>query len=245
VAPSDPGRAFGRPGDGNEPLGCGRPHSEDTGRHHRDRSRAEGRGQPRVGSRFAADAVAGAPPLRSGARPALDGHGEGATRRVKPVGATAGRTGSSSLKRRLGHTCTPPFDATRRSTRRAPPSSSRKVDDSLIPRLRKLPGLGAHHLIESGNGVITRSASSTTPSRPTSRRESPPALLNAVAGRWWRDPVAALVLVPYGAREALHGARRHTRRSLAWSDHMRTRGARLAAAVKTSRRAGVVRRNRR
>ena len=29
-------------------------------------------------------------------------------------------------------------------------------------------------------------------------------VLNAAAGWWWADPVAALVLVPYGAREARH-----------------------------------------
>jgi divalent metal cation (Fe/Co/Zn/Cd) transporter len=29
-------------------------------------------------------------------------------------------------------------------------------------------------------------------------------VLNAAAGWWWADPVAGLVLVAYGAREALH-----------------------------------------
>jgi divalent metal cation (Fe/Co/Zn/Cd) transporter len=32
-------------------------------------------------------------------------------------------------------------------------------------------------------------------------------LLNAVAGLWWADPVAALVLVFYGSREAIHAWR--------------------------------------
>lgn len=39
-------------------------------------------------------------------------------------------------------------------------------------------------------------------------------VLNAAAGLWWADPVAALVLVPYGAREAQH----------AWQEAREARG---------------------
>ena len=31
----------------------------------------------------------------------------------------------------------------------------KKVDESLVPRLSKLPGFGGYHLIEAGNGVIS------------------------------------------------------------------------------------------
>jgi hypothetical protein len=32
---------------------------------------------------------------------------------------------------------------------------SRKVNESLLPRLNKLPGFGGYYLIEAGNGVMT------------------------------------------------------------------------------------------
>jgi hypothetical protein len=32
---------------------------------------------------------------------------------------------------------------------------SKKVNDSLMPRLSKLPGFGGYYLIEAGNGVMT------------------------------------------------------------------------------------------
>jgi hypothetical protein len=32
---------------------------------------------------------------------------------------------------------------------------TRKVDETLIPRLSKLPGFGGYFLIEAGNGIIT------------------------------------------------------------------------------------------
>jgi hypothetical protein len=31
----------------------------------------------------------------------------------------------------------------------------KKVDDTLLPRLSKLPGFGGYHLIEAGDGVMT------------------------------------------------------------------------------------------
>jgi hypothetical protein len=31
----------------------------------------------------------------------------------------------------------------------------KKVDESLVPRLSKLPGFGGYHLIEAGNGVVS------------------------------------------------------------------------------------------
>ena len=31
----------------------------------------------------------------------------------------------------------------------------KKVDETLLPRLSKLPGFGGYHLIEAGDGVIT------------------------------------------------------------------------------------------
>jgi hypothetical protein len=31
----------------------------------------------------------------------------------------------------------------------------KKVDETLLPRLSKLPGFGGYHLIEAGNGVMT------------------------------------------------------------------------------------------
>ena len=49
----------------------------------------------------------------------------------------------------------PPFAATRRSTRPAPSELVKKVDESLVPRLSKLPGFSGYHLIEAGNGVMS------------------------------------------------------------------------------------------
>ena len=31
----------------------------------------------------------------------------------------------------------------------------KKVEETLVPRLSKLPGFGGYHLIEAGNGVVT------------------------------------------------------------------------------------------
>ena len=31
----------------------------------------------------------------------------------------------------------------------------KKVDDTLVPRLSKLPGFGGYHLVDAGNGVMT------------------------------------------------------------------------------------------
>jgi hypothetical protein len=31
----------------------------------------------------------------------------------------------------------------------------KKVDESLVPRLSKLPGFGGYHLIEAGNGIVS------------------------------------------------------------------------------------------
>jgi hypothetical protein len=31
----------------------------------------------------------------------------------------------------------------------------KKVDDTLLPRLSKLPGFGGYHLVDAGNGVMT------------------------------------------------------------------------------------------
>lgn len=31
----------------------------------------------------------------------------------------------------------------------------KKVDETLVPRLSKLPGFGGYHLIEAGNGVVS------------------------------------------------------------------------------------------
>jgi len=44
-----------------------------------------------------------------------------------------------------------PCAATRGSTR----CVTRKVGDSLLPRLRELPGFGGYYLIDAGGGVLT------------------------------------------------------------------------------------------
>lgn len=48
----------------------------------------------------------------------------------------------------------PPFEATKRSTRPAP-ELVKKVEDSLLPSLSKLPGFNGYYLIDAGNGVIS------------------------------------------------------------------------------------------
>jgi hypothetical protein len=35
------------------------------------------------------------------------------------------------------------------------PELVKKVDETLVPRLTKLPGFGGYHLIEAGNGVMS------------------------------------------------------------------------------------------
>ena len=50
---------------------------------------------------------------------------------------------------------------------------TRKVDETLVPKLRDLDGFGGYYVAEAGNGVMaSRSASSTPASRASSRRES-------------------------------------------------------------------------
>jgi hypothetical protein len=48
-----------------------------------------------------------------------------------------------------------PCAAMRASTRSAPRRSRRRVGDSLLPALSKLPGFGGYYLIDAGEGVLT------------------------------------------------------------------------------------------
>jgi len=47
-----------------------------------------------------------------------------------------------------------------------------KVNQTLVPQLRELPGFSGYYLIEAGNGVLARLVSSRPSSRPTSPRTS-------------------------------------------------------------------------
>ena len=95
----------------------------------------------------------------------------------------------------------PPFDATRRSTRPAPASSSRRPRTASFPSLSELPGFNGYYLIEAGNGVISSvglfdtaaHAEDRPASRPTgcarrgSRRRSRTRRRSPAAGRRPQD----------------------------------------------------------
>ena len=51
---------------------------------------------------------------------------------------------------------------------------TRKVNDSLIPRLSKLPGFQGYFLTETGDGVVGRPACSIPPATPRTRPASRP-----------------------------------------------------------------------
>ena len=48
-----------------------------------------------------------------------------------------------------------PFAATKVLTRIARRNSTSKVNESLVPKLNKLPGFTGYYLIEAGNGVFS------------------------------------------------------------------------------------------
>ena len=48
-----------------------------------------------------------------------------------------------------------PFAATTVWTRIAPAELTGKVNETLVPKLRKLPGFKGYYLIEAGNGVFS------------------------------------------------------------------------------------------
>ena len=52
---------------------------------------------------------------------------------------------------------------------------TRKVTESLLPSISKLPGFSGYFLIDAGEGVLTSVGLFETPSRPTSRPGSQPA----------------------------------------------------------------------
>ena len=52
---------------------------------------------------------------------------------------------------------------------------TRKVNETLVPKLEKLSGFAGYWLIEADNGVFARSASSRLLSRARSRRSLSPA----------------------------------------------------------------------
>ena len=60
---------------------------------------------------------------------------------------------------------------------------AKKVDETLVPILSELPGFSAYYLLDAGNGIMTRSASSTRLSTPTSPPTSPQL---GSASRSWR-----------------------------------------------------------
>ena len=47
-----------------------------------------------------------------------------------------------------------------------------KVNETLVPKLRKLPGFAGYYLIEAGDGVFSSLGLFETPSRARSRRTS-------------------------------------------------------------------------
>ena len=54
-----------------------------------------------------------------------------------------------------------------------PEEVTKKVGESLLPSLSKLPGFGGYYLIDAGEGVFTSVGLFENRSRPTSRRASP------------------------------------------------------------------------
>ena len=55
----------------------------------------------------------------------------------------------------MDHSCSPPFDATSRSTRAVPDELVKKADETLLPSLSELPGFNGYYLIEAGDGVMS------------------------------------------------------------------------------------------
>ena len=60
---------------------------------------------------------------------------------------------------------------------------TKKVDETLLPSLSKLPGFEGYYLIEAGNGVMSSIGFFDTSTRPTSRLASQPP---GCATRSWR-----------------------------------------------------------
>ena len=47
----------------------------------------------------------------------------------------------------------------------------KKVDETLVPSLKELPGFNGYCVIEAGDGILSSSVSSTRQSTPTSQPE--------------------------------------------------------------------------
>jgi hypothetical protein len=83
----------------------------------------------------------------------------------------------------------------------------KKVDETLVPRLTKLPGFGGYHLIEAGDGVVTSIGFFDTSAQADESTR--------VASAWVRDEMLETALpkppkvtsgevVVHGVREPAH-----------------------------------------